>query len=98
MIKFILNIQEASNKEKNKKEKKSRILGIERFIPGNSAKKCFLIHTSGNVEEIFNPLGVSLGASLESRCCHLILNSSVLGQLLAKPRGVVPKKINLRLN
>jgi hypothetical protein len=36
-----------------------------------------LIHTWGNVEETFNPLGVSLGASLESRCCHLILNSSV---------------------
>jgi hypothetical protein len=36
-----------------------------------------VIHTSGSVEEIFNPLGVSLGASLESRCCHLILNSSV---------------------
>jgi hypothetical protein len=36
-----------------------------------------LIHTWGNVEETFNPLGVSLGASFESRCCHLILNSSV---------------------
>jgi hypothetical protein len=36
-----------------------------------------LIHTWVTVEETFNPLGVSLGASLESRCCHLILNSSV---------------------
>jgi hypothetical protein len=36
-----------------------------------------LIHTWVIVEETFNPLGVSLGASLESRCCHLILNSSV---------------------
>jgi hypothetical protein len=38
---------------------------------------CRLYTHLGNVEEIFNPLGVSLGASLESRCCHLILNSSV---------------------
>jgi hypothetical protein len=35
------------------------------------------IHTWGIVKEIFNPLSVSLGASLESRCCRLILNSSV---------------------
>jgi hypothetical protein len=36
MIKFILNKQEASNKAKRKT--KSRIPGIERFIPGNDAK------------------------------------------------------------
>jgi hypothetical protein len=78
MIKFIINKQEASNKAKSKKENKSRVPGIERFIPGNGAKNVVvLIHTWGNVEETFNPLGVSLGASFESRCCHLILNSSV---------------------
>jgi hypothetical protein len=36
-----------------------------------------LIHTWVIMEETFNPLGVSLAESLESRCCHLILNSSV---------------------
>jgi hypothetical protein len=35
------------------------------------------IHTWAIVEEIFNPLSVSMGASVESRCCHLILDSSV---------------------
>ena len=78
MIKFIINKQEASNKEKSKKENKSRVPGIERFIPGNGAKNVVvLIHIWVNMEETFNPLGVSLGASLESRHCHLILNSSV---------------------
>jgi hypothetical protein len=79
MIKFILNKQEASNKAKKKKKKtKSRTPGIERFIPGNGAKNvAAFIHTWVIVEEIFNPLSVSLGASLESRCCHLILDSSV---------------------
>jgi hypothetical protein len=43
------------------------------YVPGVAV----LIHTWGNVEETFNPLSVSLGASLESKCCHLILNSSV---------------------
>jgi hypothetical protein len=38
MIKFILNIQDASNKEKTKKETKSCISGIERFILDNDAK------------------------------------------------------------
>jgi hypothetical protein len=78
MIKFIINKQEASNKAKGKKENKSRDPGIERFIPDNGAKNvAVLIHTWVIVEETFNPLGVSLGASLESRCCHLILDSSV---------------------
>jgi hypothetical protein len=78
MIKFILSKQETSNKAKSKRENKSRVPGIERFIPGNGAKNVVvLIHTWVIVEETFNPLGVSLGASLESRCCHLILNSSV---------------------
>jgi hypothetical protein len=78
MIKFILSKQETSNKAKSKRENKSRVPGIERFIPGNGAKNvAVLIHTWVIVEETFNPLGVSLGASLESRCCHLILNSSV---------------------
>jgi hypothetical protein len=67
MIESISNKQQASNKVKYKKENKSCIPGIERFIPDNDAKKCcFLIHTSSHVEEIFNPLGVALGASLES--------------------------------
>ena len=78
MIKFIINKQEASNKAKRKKKNKSCVPGIERFIPDNGAKNvAVLIHTRGNVEETFNPLGVSLGESFESRCCHLILNSSV---------------------
>jgi hypothetical protein len=38
---------------------------------------CCLIHTSGHVEEIFNPLGVALGVNLESSSCHLTLDSSV---------------------
>jgi hypothetical protein len=63
MIKFILNKQEASNKAKSKKENKSRIPGIERFIPGNDAKMLSPYTHLGDVEEIFNPLGVSLGAS-----------------------------------
>ena len=49
---------------KNKRENKSRISGIERFIPGNGAKNVAALYTPlGDVEEIFNPLGVSLGAS-----------------------------------
>jgi hypothetical protein len=38
---------------------------------------CRLTHTWAIVEEIFNPLSVSLGESIESMCCHLILKSSV---------------------
>jgi hypothetical protein len=38
---------------------------------------CHLYTHLDNVEENFNPLGVSLGESFESRCCHLIVNSSV---------------------
>jgi hypothetical protein len=38
MIKFIIKKPEASNKAKSKKENKSRVPGIERFIPGNGAK------------------------------------------------------------
>jgi len=36
-----------------------------------------LIYTSGHMEQIFNPFGVALGASLESRCFHMILESSI---------------------
>ena len=45
----------------------------------------------GDVEEIFNPLGVSLG---QVRVKVLSPNPQLLrlGQLLAKPRGVVPNK------
>jgi hypothetical protein len=50
------------------------ILGCVGVVFGGD---CRLIHTWAIVEEIFNPLSVSLGASLESRCCHLILDSSV---------------------
>ena len=45
MIEFIINKQEASNKAKNKKENKSRILGIKRFIPGNGAKNVAALYT-----------------------------------------------------
>jgi len=38
MIKFILSKQETSNKAKRKRENKSRIPEIERFILGNGAK------------------------------------------------------------
>jgi hypothetical protein len=63
MIKFILSKQEVSNKAKSERENKSRIPGIERFIPGNGAKILPPYTHLGDVEEIFNPLGVSLGAS-----------------------------------
>ena len=63
MIKFILSKQEASNKAKRKKENKVRIPGIERFIPGNDVKTLSPYTHLGDVEEMFNPLGVSLGAS-----------------------------------
>ena len=64
MIKFILSKQETSNKAKSKRENKSRVPGIERFTPGNGAKNVAALYTPlGDVEEIFNPLGVSLGAS-----------------------------------
>jgi len=38
---------------------------------------CRLIHTSGHMEEIFNPLGVALGENLESGSCHLTLDSFI---------------------
>jgi hypothetical protein len=63
MIKFILNKQEASEKAKSRKENKNRISGIERFISGNDAKMLPPYTHLGDMEEIFNPLGVSLGAS-----------------------------------
>ena len=56
---------------------------------------CRLIRTSGNVAEIFKPLGATLGASsiqVLSPDTQLLR----LGQLLAKPRGVGPMKDNLR--
>jgi hypothetical protein len=63
MIKFILRKQEASNKEKIKRENKSHITGIEIFIPDNDAKMLLPYTHLGDMEEIFNPLGVSLGKS-----------------------------------
>jgi hypothetical protein len=60
-------------KDNNNNEKTSNNVG-----EGNRERRvAVLIHTWVIVEETFNPLGVSLGASHESRCCHLILNSSV---------------------
>ena len=47
MIKFILSKQETSNKEKSKRENKSRVPGIERFIPGNGAKMLSSLYTPG---------------------------------------------------
>ena len=47
MIKFIINKPEASNKAKNKIENKSRVPGIERFIPGNGAKMVSSLYTPG---------------------------------------------------
>jgi hypothetical protein len=38
---------------------------------------CRLIHTFDNVEEIFNPLALALGASLKSSNCHLTLDPSI---------------------
>jgi hypothetical protein len=93
MIKFILSKQETSNKAKSKRENKSRVSGIESFIPGNDAKKCCRPNTH---------LGYC-GRNLQSTWCVLGGKSRVkvlspdpqllrLGQLLAKPRGVVPIK------
>ena len=48
---------------------------------------CRLICTSGNVAEIFKPLGATLGAS-SSQVLSLDTQSICLGQLLAIPRGV----------
>ena len=40
-------------------------------------ESCFFLYTHlGNMEEIFNPLSASLGEGLDSRCCHMILDSS----------------------
>jgi hypothetical protein len=47
MIKFILSKQETSNKAKSKRENKSRVPGIERFIPGNDAKNVAALYTPG---------------------------------------------------
>jgi hypothetical protein len=47
MIKFILSKQETSNKEKSKRENKSRVSGIERFIPGNGTKMLPSLYTPG---------------------------------------------------
>ena len=48
----------------------------------------------GDVEEIFNPLGVSLG---QVRIKVLPPNPQLLrlGQLLTKPRGLVPNKYTM---
>jgi hypothetical protein len=47
MIKIILSKQETSNKAKSKRENKSRVLEIERFIPGNGAKNVVALYTPG---------------------------------------------------
>ena len=57
---------------------------------------CRLIRTSGNVAKIFKPLGVTLGAS-SSQVLSPNTQRLCLGQLLAKPKGVDPNKISLRL-
>jgi hypothetical protein len=93
MIKFILSKQETSNKAKSKRENKSRVPGIEMFIPSNGAKNCCRPNTH---------LGYR-GRNLQSTWCVLGGKSRVkvlspdpqllrLGQLLAKPRGVIPIK------
>ena len=50
---------------------------------------CRLIRTSGNVAEIFKPLGATLGAS-SSQVLSLDTRILGLGKLLMKPRGVDP--------
>jgi hypothetical protein len=63
---------------KQSKKTKSRTPAIEICIPSNSAKNVSaFIHIWDIVEETINPLSVSLGESLESRCDHLILDSSI---------------------
>ena len=52
---------------------------------------CRLIRTSGNVAEIFKPLGATLGAS-SSQVLSPDTQLLRLGQLLAKPRGVDPNE------
>jgi hypothetical protein len=78
MIESISNTQDTSNKVKTRKENQKSYSGNRKIYPRQQHQKCCrLIHTSGHVEEIFNPLGVALGASLESGSCHLTLDSSV---------------------
>jgi hypothetical protein len=60
MIKFILNKQETSNKEKTKRKTRSRNPGIERLIPDNSAKDVVILIHTYKCEGVSNPLGVSL--------------------------------------
>jgi hypothetical protein len=78
MIESISNKQEASNKVKTRKENQKSYSENRKIYPRQQCQKCCcLIHTLGHVEEIFNPLGVALGASLESGSCHLTLDSSL---------------------
>jgi hypothetical protein len=98
MIKFIINKQEASNKAKSKKGKQKSCPGNRKVYPRQRRQKCCRPNTH---------LGYR-GRNLQSTWCVLGGKSRVkvlspdpqllrLGQLLAKPRGVVPMKINLRL-
>jgi hypothetical protein len=57
--------------------KAPRSLCVQRIENVSFGGVVVLIHTWGNMEETFNPLGVSLGENFESRCYHVILNFSV---------------------
>ena len=92
MIKFILSKQETSNKAKSKRENKSRVPGIERFIPGNDAK---MLPPYTHLWETWKKSSIhSVCPWGQVRVKVLSPNPQLLrlGQLLAKPRGVVPNK------
>jgi hypothetical protein len=92
MIKFILSKQETSNKAKSKRENKSRVPGIERFIPGNGAK---MLPPYTHLWETWKKSSIhSVCPWGQVRVKVLSPNPQLLrlGQLLAKPRGVVPNK------
>ena len=58
----------SSNKEKTKKKKNKVVLWNKKIYPWQQCQKVLSPFTHmGHVAEIFKPLGVSLGASLESR-------------------------------
>ena len=68
---------EVEDKKSHVDRLKKALYGLKQAPRAWYGRVAVLIHTWVIVEETFNPLGVSLGASLESRCCHLILNSSL---------------------
>ena len=64
MIKFILSKQETSNKAKKQKRKQKSCPGNRKIYPRQRRQNVAALYTPlGDVEEIFNPLGVSVGAS-----------------------------------